>query len=45
MAKHSLETKLGAVRAYLEGTESFKTVAEKHRMHVSLLKQWVAQLS
>lgn len=42
MAKYSLETKLEAVRTYLEGTESFKIVAEKHRVDVSLLKQWVA---
>ncbi|MGG2134750.1 IS3 family transposase [Bacillus sp. S2(2024)] len=43
MAKYSLETKLAAVHAYLSGVESFKTVAEKYSVNISMLKKWVAR--
>jgi transposase len=42
MAKYSLEIKLAAVHAYLNGVESFKTTAEKYCVNISQLKQWVA---
>jgi transposase-like protein len=42
MTKYSVETKLEAVNAYLDGVESYKTTAEKHQVNVSMLKRWVA---
>lgn len=33
MVKYSLETKLAAVYAYLDGTESFKVTAQKQRRY------------
>ncbi|BDG48676.1 MULTISPECIES: helix-turn-helix domain-containing protein [Parageobacillus] len=41
MTKYSLETKLAAVRAYLEGGDSFQVTAQKHNVSVSMLKKWV----
>lgn len=41
MAKYSLETKLNAVHDYLNGVESYKTVADKHNVDMTLLKGWV----
>jgi transposase len=43
MSKYSLETKLEAVHAYLEGVESFQRIAEKYNVNISLLKEWVAK--
>jgi transposase-like protein len=43
MTKYSLETKLTAVTAYLEGVESFKDTAQKHNVNPTMLKKWVAK--
>jgi transposase len=43
MTKYSSETKLTAVHAYLNGVESFKTIAQKHNVSISMLKKWVAK--
>ncbi|MED4534895.1 IS3 family transposase [Metabacillus fastidiosus] len=43
MAKYSLETKLMAVHAYLNGTESFKVTAQKHNVNMTMLKKWVVK--
>lgn len=45
MAKYSLEIKLAAVHAYLSGVESFKTVAEKYSINISMLKKWVTDVT
>lgn len=42
MTKYSLELKLEAVLAYLEGVESFQTVASRFCVKPSPLKNWVA---
>lgn len=42
MAKYSLETKLAAVHAYVDGTESFKVTAEQYNVDITMLKEWVA---
>ncbi len=36
MTKYSLETKLSAVTAYLNGVESFKDVAQKHCVDMTM---------
>jgi transposase len=38
MTKYNLETKLAAVRVYLEGVDSFKVTAQKYNVSVSMLK-------
>jgi|SRR5699024_9622324 len=43
MAKYSVELKLKAVLAYLEGKESFKTIANQFNISLTPLKDWVAQ--
>ena len=43
MTKYSLETKLAAVTAYIEGVESFKDTAQKHNVSATMLKKWVAK--
>jgi transposase len=43
MTKYSLETKLAAVTAYLEGVESFEATAKKHNVSPTMLKKWVAK--
>ncbi|RXZ00934.1 IS3 family transposase [Fictibacillus sp. S7] len=43
MTKYSLETKLAAVHAYLQGGDSFKETAHKHSVTSSMLKEWVAK--
>ncbi|WP_430002993.1 helix-turn-helix domain-containing protein [Metabacillus fastidiosus] len=43
MTKYSLETKLTAVHAYLNGTESFKVTAQKQNVNMTMLKKWVAK--
>lgn len=43
MTKYSTELKLKAVLAYLQGTASFKTIADQFNISLSPLKDWVAQ--
>lgn len=43
MTKYSLETKLKAVYAYLEGVKSFQNIAKQYNVNVSLLREWVAR--
>ncbi|RAK18456.1 helix-turn-helix protein [Anoxybacillus vitaminiphilus] len=43
MTKYSLETKLAAVKAYLEGVDSFKVTAQEYNVSVSMLKKWVTK--
>jgi transposase len=43
MTKYSLETKLTAVNAYLDGVESFKDTAQKYNVNMTMLKKWVAK--
>lgn len=42
MTKYSLELKLKAVLAYLEGVDSFRTVAKQFNTSLTPLKHWVA---
>lgn len=42
MTKYSFETKINAVEHYLKGIDSFKTTAEKFKVNLSRLKEWVA---
>ena len=42
MAKYSFETKIIAVEHYLKGNDSFKITAEKFKVNLSRLKEWVA---
>ena len=42
MTKYSFELKLQAVLAYLEGSESLQTVANRFHVSLSPLKSWVA---
>ncbi|WJE55920.1 transposase (plasmid) [Bacillus cereus] len=44
MTKYSLETKLDAVYAYLDSVESFKIVAEKYKVNITMLKKWVSYI-
>jgi transposase len=41
MTKYSTKEKLEAVLVYLEGKESYKTIAEKRKMSMAPLKRWV----
>src|SRR3954466_4428616 len=43
MTKYSLETKLATVEDYLNGVESFKDIAQKHNVGVTVLQGWVAK--
>ncbi|SFX27638.1 Transposase and inactivated derivatives [Thermoactinomyces sp. DSM 45891] len=43
MAKYSVETKLEAVRAYLDGVESYRDIAEKYQVSITPLQEWVAK--
>ncbi|PFK30367.1 hypothetical protein COI93_22485 [Bacillus cereus] len=43
MTKYSLETKLTAIDAYINGVESLKTVAKKYNVHRVMLQKWVAK--
>ena len=43
MTKYSLETKLEAIYAYLDGVESFKDTAQKFNVNITMLKKWVAK--
>lgn len=42
MAKYSFELKLQAVLAYLDGKDSFQTVANRFNVSLTPLKNWVA---
>lgn len=42
MTKYSLELKLKAVLAFLEGADSFRTVAKQFNTSLTPLKHWVA---
>ena len=42
MKKYSKETKLAAVRSYLEGIESLRTTSEKYCVSKSALHRWIA---
>ncbi|TCP62073.1 hypothetical protein EDD57_106105, partial [Baia soyae] len=41
MAKYSLETKLKAVEAYLDGVESYQTVAQRYQVGEMDVVKWV----
>ncbi len=43
MTKYSLETKLAAVNAYINSSDSFKVTAQKHNVSTTRLKNWVAK--
>lgn len=43
MTKYSTELKMKAVLAYLQGTVSFKTIADQFNINLTSLKDWVAQ--
>ena len=43
MTKYSLETKLPAVNAYLDGVESFEDTDQNHNVNMRMLKNWVAK--
>ncbi|OAH58602.1 hypothetical protein AWH48_16485 [Domibacillus aminovorans] len=40
MTKYSLETKLAAVLAYLEGRETSREVAQAHNVNRWMLEKW-----
>ena len=42
MSKYSDHFKLTAVRAYLEGSDGLRKIAQRFAMDVSLLRRWVA---
>ncbi|KAA9012901.1 IS3 family transposase [Niallia endozanthoxylica] len=41
--KYSLETKLAAVKEYLEGAESLRVIAKKYHVSKTMLHRWVAK--
>lgn len=41
--KYSIETKLAAVNAYLNGVESIREVAKKYNVSKTMLHRWVAK--
>ncbi|TCP60319.1 transposase [Baia soyae] len=41
MAKYSAETKLEAVKAYLDGVESYKDVTKQYKVDPTMLREWV----
>ncbi|MGM7724607.1 IS3 family transposase [Metabacillus sp. Hm71] len=43
MSKYSLETKIEAVKAYIDSVDSFKVIAQKYNVNISMLKRWVAK--
>ena len=43
MTKYSIETKIAAVNAYLDGVESFKDIAQKYNVGITVLQGWVAK--
>ncbi|SFX13398.1 Transposase and inactivated derivatives, partial [Thermoactinomyces sp. DSM 45891] len=42
MAKYSLEIKLKAVQAYLDGVESYKTIAQRYQVGEMDVVKWVS---
>lgn len=42
MAKYTFETKLNSVEHYLNGADSLQSTAEKFKVDISRLKEWVA---
>lgn len=43
MSKHSLETKLAAVNAYLDGSKSLRDIAQKFNVSKTTFHRWVAK--
>lgn len=43
MKKYALETKLEAVKAYLDGVESLRGIAKKYKVSKTMLGRWVAK--
>ncbi|MFD2443647.1 transposase [Bacillus sp. CGMCC 1.16607] len=43
MTKYSLETKLAAVEAYINGVESLRDIAQKYNVGVIMLQVWVTK--
>lgn len=43
MTKYSLDSKLAAIYAYLDGVESYKDIAQKYNVNITMLKKWVAK--
>ena len=43
MTKYSLDTRLTAIHAYLNGVESYKDTAKRYGVNSALLKEWVAR--
>lgn len=43
MSKYTFETKRNAVEHYLHTNDSFKVTAEKYKVNISILKEWVAR--
>lgn len=43
MTKYSRERKLKAVLTYLQGTASFKTIADQFNVGLTSLKDWLAR--
>ncbi|SDY02964.1 Transposase and inactivated derivatives [Thermoactinomyces sp. DSM 45892] len=43
MTKYSVEIKLAAVRAYLDGAESYEDIAERYQVSRTPLQEWVAK--
>lgn len=43
MVKHSLETKLEAINAYLNGNDSIRSIARKYKVSKSVFHRWVAR--
>lgn len=43
MSKHSLETKLAAVNAYLDGSESLRDIAQKFNVSKTTFHRWIAR--
>jgi transposase len=42
MGKYSTQFKITAIKAYLDGDDGFRKVAQRHSMDCSLLRRWVA---
>ncbi len=42
MGKYSVQFKIKAVRAYLDGSDGYRKVAHRYSMDCSLLRRWVA---
>ncbi|MCP3728369.1 transposase, partial [Paraburkholderia sp. CNPSo 3272] len=42
MGKYTEQAKLAAVRDYCSGEAGLKTIAQRHNVDVSSLRQWIA---